>query len=198
MHILEKVTAYYTEPHHFKAGIETLRKLALQTGLAETYKWNFPTYTLAGKNVLAICKFKKHFGIWFFNGVFLEDKNTVLENAQEGKTQAMRHWRFYNNEDIDVKFVLAYMNEAVENQKNGKVFKPNKNQEKQIVVSQLLLEALEQQSLIKSAFDKLSSSKQSAYAAYIEDAKQESTKQRRLKKILPMIANGLGLNDKYR
>jgi uncharacterized protein YdeI (YjbR/CyaY-like superfamily) len=40
--------------------------------------------------------------------------------------------------------------------------------------------------------------KQREYAEYIAEAKQAATKERRLEKILPMIAAGGGLNDKYK
>lgn len=114
-----KVERYFEEEHQFKSALAQLRELAFKTELQETYKWNFPTYTLNNKNVLALCKFKNHFGIWFFNGVFLRDEAQVLENAQEGKTQAMRHWKFYSESDIDAKMVIAYMLEAIDNQKRA-------------------------------------------------------------------------------
>ena len=109
-----KVEAYFIEDHLFKKEITILRNLALKCDLEETFKWSFPTYTLKGKNVLSICKFKRHFGIWFFNGVFLKDKNKVLENAQEGKTKAMRHWKFKTKNDIDKSLILSYIKEAID------------------------------------------------------------------------------------
>ncbi len=194
----EKVEQYYGEEHSFKEGIAKLRELVLKTGLEETYKWMFPTYTLEGKNVLSICKFKKHFGMWFFHGVFLKDENQVLENAQEGKTQAMRHWKFYSIDDIDETGVLGYMHEAIENQKNGRVLIPVKKKATKKPVSKLLKDALTKNASAGKAFEKLSLYNQNEYAEYIESAKQEKTKFSRLEKILPMIAEGKGLNDKYR
>ena len=74
----------------------------------------------------------------------------MLENAQEGKTKGMRHWKFQSLDEVDKKVVLAYMKEALENQKKGL------------------------------------------------EVKAEKTKLRRLEKILPMIKQGIGLNDGYR
>ncbi len=194
----EKVERYYSEEHQFKKAIGILRELAMKTNMEETFKWMFPTYTLDGKNIIAICKFKKHFGIWFFNGVFLSDPQGVLENAQEGKTKAMRHWKFYTLEDIDKTKVLGYINEAIENQKNGKVLAPIRRKAIKKSVPELLKEALADELKIANAFKKLSTSSQNEYIEYIETAKQEKTKLKRLEKILPMIAEGKGLNDKYR
>ncbi|CAM4412454.1 YdeI family protein [Zobellia roscoffensis] len=195
----EKVAAYYGDEHHFKNGIAQLRKLALQTELAETYKWSIPTYTINEKNVLAICKFKKHFGIWFFNGVFLSDSENLLENAQEGKTQAMRHWKFYSEDDINAMKVSAYINEAIENQKKGiELIKSPKKKVTNVALPIELEEAFRTQLKAKDSFKELSFYKQKEYVEYIASAKREITKLNRLEKILPMIIEGKGLNDAYR
>jgi len=193
----EKVEAYFAEEHHYQKAVGKLRDLALQTGMDETFKWAFPTYTWQNKNVVAVCRFKNHFGIWFYNGVFLNDPHNVLENAQEGKTQAMRHWKFKSIEEIDAKKVLAYMNEALENEKKGIKLAPKKKKPIKVVVPQLLQDALNKNINTHAAFEKLSPSKRRDYAEYIANAKQEKTKLSRLENILPMIAAGTGLNDKY-
>jgi uncharacterized protein YdeI (YjbR/CyaY-like superfamily) len=194
----EKIKIYYTEDHKFTQAIGLLRKMVLKTGLEETYKWSFPTYTLESKNILSICKFKKHFGIWFFNGVFLKDKKQVLENTQEGKTQAMRHWKFYSLDDINETSILRYMNEAIENQKNGRVLVSIKKKATKKPVPKFLKEALSKNTNAAKAFKKLSLYNQNEYSDYIETAKQEKTKLSRLEKILIMIEEGKGLNDRYR
>jgi len=194
----EKVERYYAEEHHFSGAIDKLRRLVLKTGLEETFKWMFPTYTLDGKNVIAICKFKNHFGIWFFNGIFLKDELAVLENAQEGKTQAMRHWKFHDISEIKETSILNYVHEAIENQKNGRVLVPLHKKASKKAVPQLLQDALEVNKATAAAFEQLSLYNQNEYSEYIASAKQDKTKQSRLTKILPLIQSGKGLNDKYR
>lgn len=194
----EKVVSYYEEQHRFKESIGVLRQLALEANLDETYKWNFPTYTLNNKNVLSICKFKNHFGLWFFNGVFLKDTKKVLENAQEGKTQGMRHWKFNTIEDIDKTTVLSYIQEAVENQKKGLTIIAKRSEKRNLTLPSLLVEALNNDTELKKGFENLTPYKQREYCEYITSAKQEKTKVTRLQKILPMIKNGAGLNDRYR
>lgn len=194
----EKVATYFEENHPFKENIGILREQALKSNLEETFKWMFPTYTLDGKNVFSICKFKKHCGIWFFNGVFLKDEEKLLVNAQEGKTQAMRHWKFSLDEAIDIKKVAAYMNEAIENEQKGIKLIPRKKKAVQVRIPPELKEALKNNPMLKKTFNSLSKSKRKEYCEYISTAKQEKTKQSRLGKILPMIAEKKGLNDLYR
>ncbi|WP_394970637.1 YdeI family protein [uncultured Croceitalea sp.] len=193
----EKVEAYYEEEHHYKNAIGILRGLVLKTKLEETYKWMFPTYTLEGKNVLSICKFKGHFCIWFFNGVFLTDSNNVLRNAQDGKTKAMRQWKFTEENQIDKKAILGYISEAIDNQKNGRISYPSKTS-KPIAIPELLLTEFKKNKQLKNAYNTLTTYKQKEFNEHIATAKQEKTKLRRLEKIIPMILAGEGLSDKYR
>lgn len=194
----EKVERYFSEEHHFKEAIGVLRDVVLKTKMEETFKWMCPTYTLDGKNVIALCKLKNHFGIWFFNGVFLNDPHGVLENAQEGKTQAMRHWKFNSKDEIDTQKVLGYISEAMENQKRGLKLKPKKAAPIKVRIPELLKDALKRDATAKRAYEKLSPYNKKEYSEYIANAKQEKTKRSRLEKILPMIIDGKGLNDKYR
>ncbi|WP_435623017.1 YdeI/OmpD-associated family protein [Flagellimonas sp.] len=193
----EKIEAYYEKEHPFKEGIAILRSLARQTEAAESYKWNFPVYTIENKNVLGICKFKNHFGVWFFNGSLLKDPKKVLQNAQEGKTKGMRHWKFSSLSEIDREGVLSYMKEALENQKNGLVIKPEKKKT-EIDIPELLQNSLNAKPSLRKAYLEFSNYKQKEFCEYIGEAKQEATKQKRLEKVLPMIEQGIGLNDKYR
>ncbi|MEJ1223480.1 YdeI/OmpD-associated family protein [Sediminicola sp. 1XM1-17] len=192
----EKIEAFYLKEQPFKDGIDLLRRLAKKTELEETLKWGAPVYTIKNKNVLGIMAFKEHFGLWFFNGVFLKDPKGVLENAQEGKTKAMRHWKFKNIEEVNEKDVLEYMQEAIANQKKGMVLQKEKSSNLAIPV--LLKEALESNREAKIQFQSLTPYKQKEYYEYISSAKQEKTKLTRLEKSLDLILKGIGLNDSYR
>ncbi len=196
MNTSAKIETFYAKEHPYKGAIAILRNLAKQTELEENYKWGAPVYTIDNKNVLGIMAFKNHFGIWLFNGSFLKDSKKVLKNAQEGKTKAMRHWKFTSIDEIDKAVVLAYMQEAIENQKKGTVLVPEKSQ--QTVIPALLEDIFAKKPNLQTTFNNLSPYKQREYCEYIATAKQEKTKNARLEKIIPMIEKGVGLNDLYR
>lgn len=188
----------YIENHdNFSEALNLLRDIFLTTELEETLKWSAPVYTLNGKNVVGLGAFKNHFGIWFFNGVFLKDKHKLLTNAQEGKTKALRQMKFTSVKDINKKHVLEYINEAIENQKAGKEFKPNRTK-KEKVIPEELYSLLDSDKILKSCFDSLTPYKQREYCELIASAKRETTKQARIEKIKPMILKGIGLHDKYK
>lgn len=193
---VSSVEDYLEVNAHFGEELSILRQIINSTELEETLKWSAPVYTLNGKNVLGLGAFKNHFGIWFFNGVFLKDEKKLLVTAQE-KTKALRQMRFESIKDINKNAVLAYVKEAIENQKLGKELKPEKKG-KELEIPLELKEVLKNNSELNKAFNTLTAYKQREYAEYISTAKREETKQSRLEKIIPMILQGMGLNDKYK
>jgi uncharacterized protein YdeI (YjbR/CyaY-like superfamily) len=182
-------------PTEWKNSLVILRRLLNESGMEETVKWGMPVYTVGGKNVAGIGFFKAYAGLWFFNGSFLSDPAKKLINAQEGKTQGMRQWRFQSSEEIDVDLVMVYLREAIENQKDGKELKPIK---KELVIPDELDVILSSDKTLKQSFESLGLSKKREFADYITDAKREDTKKKRLEKIVPLILEKKGLNDKYK
>ncbi|WP_232217173.1 YdeI/OmpD-associated family protein [Winogradskyella sp. J14-2] len=174
-----------------------IRDIINSTELEETLKWSAPTYTLNGKNVVGLGAFKNHFGIWFFQGVFLKDEAKLLINAQENKTKALRQMRFESKADINKSAVLKYVKEAIENQRLGKEIKPQRNT-KAVIIPTELERIFSTNQKLEAAFKLLTSGKQRAYCDYISEAKRDATKQSRIEKITPMILKGVGLYDKYK
>ena len=191
------VEEYIETNSHFGEALILLREIINSTELNESIKWSAPVYDLNGKNVVGLGAFKNHFGIWFFNGVFLKDEHNVLVNAQENKTKALRQMRFESINDIDKNLVLAYVKEAIENQKQGKEIKP-KRATKKVDIPKELKAHFKMHTDLESNFKALTSGKQREYCSYIAEAKREATKQSRLDKITPMILKGVGLHDKYK
>lgn len=189
------VEEYLSKHPEYHKELTLLRKILNNTELEETVKWGIPSYTIKGKNVVGIGAFKSYVGLWFYNGSFLKDAQKVLINAQEGKTKGMRQLRFESFADIDEKLITQYVLEAIENQKQGKEIKPEK---KPAVIPDELKEALSKDSHLSEAFDELTPGKQKEYGEYIAEAKRAETKMKRLEKIIPMILEGVGLNDKYK
>ena len=191
------VEEYIETNAHYGEELSILRDIINSTGLEETLKWSAPTYCLNGKNVVGLGAFKHHFGVWFFQGVFLKDEQNLLVNAQEGKTKALRQMRFESKADINKDAVLAYVKEAIANQKAGKEIK-HQRQTKPVVIPQELEAAFSSNSEFKAGFEALTPGKQREYCEYIDQAKREATKMSRIEKITPMIISGVGLNDKYK
>ena len=192
----QKVDAFIAKQTKWKEKLQQLRVVFQKTELKEEVKWGKPTYTLNGKMVAAMAEFKNHLALWFHQGVFLKDKHKKLINAQVGVTKALRQWRFEEEDEIDSKLVLEYINEAIANSKAGKELK--KSPKKPVEIPSLLKDAFKSDKQLFEKFSALSPSCQREYAENIAEAKQEKTKLRRLEKCIPMIKEKKGLNDKYK
>ena len=196
MHRAKSVDEYIKSHPERATALKKLRKILKSTELKETVKWGGPCYTVDGKNVVGLGAFQSYVGLWFHQGVFLSDPDKVLINAQEGTTRALRQWRFASATAIVSGKVKAYLREAIENQKQGKAIKADRS--KPVVIPPELKAALGKKAKAKKAFAALTRGRQREYAEHIASAKRAETKTLRLAKILPMIAGGGGLHDKYR
>ncbi|WP_290819656.1 DUF1801 domain-containing protein [Flavobacterium sp.] len=175
--------------------IERLHAIIRKTSLIETTKWGGPVYTHNNKNVLGIGGFKSYFGIWFYNGVFLKDEKKLLINANEENTKSLRQMRFNSVDEIDEKLILAYIKEAIEIEEKGFIIPKEK---KETIIPEILKDELDKNINLNTKFKSFSPYKQREFIEHITSAKQEKTQLARLEKIIPMILEGKGLNDKYR
>ncbi len=178
-------------------AIELIKQMAAKTPLTETVKWGGPVYTFNNKNVIGIGGFKNYVGIWFYQGALLRDEKGKLVNANEGVTKALRQWRFSSEAEIreNESLILAYIAEAIENEKAGLAIKPEK---KAAIQSDLMEREMQTDPALAAAFAGFTPSKQREFLEHIETAKQEKTKLARLEKAKELILAGKGLYDKYK
>ena len=198
MERIQTVDEYIGSSGKWDRSLQLLRKLISSTELVETVKWGMPVYTLDNKNIVGFSAFKSWTGLWFYQGVFLKDPERRLISAQEGTTKGLRQMRFFSLNDIEEsrETILAYLKEAIQNQKEGKVLKPERN--KKLEIPQELQEAFRRDPALRDAFEALSLTNKRDFAEHVDSAKREETRKQRLEKVIPMILEGIGLNDKYK
>lgn len=196
MNRAQTVDQYILQSEHWQDELERLRDVLKRTKLNEEIKWGAPCYTHNGKNVVGIGAFKSYFGLWFHQGALLSDDTGVLMNAQIGKTKALRQWRMTSARQIKPAIIKRYVNESITYVEAGRSIKADKS--KPVVVPPELRNAMRRQKNATAAFNQLGKGAQREFAEYVADAKREETKIRRIEKVLPMILQGRGLNDKYR
>ena len=180
----------------WRAELTILRKILLTFDMQETVKWGMPVYVANGRNVVGISSFKSYFGLWFFEGAALSDKDNILINAQEGKTKLQRQWRMTSGKELRPRLIKSYIREAINHVENTPPLKVTPTAGATLPPE--LTRALGENAAAKKAFKALTPGKQREYAAHIADAKRAETKQKRLQKIIPMIIDGAGLSDRYR
>ena len=195
MHTILEKENKWNKTNQWENELEQLHTIIRKTPLVETTKWGGPVYTYNNKNVLGFGGFKSYFGIWFYNGVFLKDEKKLLINANEESTKSLRQMRFNSANEIDEKLILAYIKEAIEIEEKGLAIPKEK---KETIIPEILQNELDKNSELKNKFNTFSPYKQREFIEHITSAKQEKTQMARLEKIIPMILEEKGLNDKYR
>ena len=189
-----KVDEYLSKAKKWKEESEKLRKIVLDCGLIEEYKWMHPCYTFEDKNVVLIHGFKEYCALLFHKGALLKDANGILIQQTEN-VQAARQIRFTNVQEIvEMETILkAYINEAIEVEKAGLEVNFKKNTE--YIIPEELQNKFDEIPDLKTAFEALTPGRQRAYILYFSQAKQSKTRESRVEKYMQQILNGKGLND---
>ncbi len=192
----KSVDDYIANASDWQEQLVRLREILCSTTLTEELKWGAPCYTWKGKNVVGIGAFKSYFGLWFHQGALLTDDRNVLVNAQEGKTRALRQWRMTSSSEIKPQTIRRYVKEAIGHVDAGREIKTRRKQA--VEVPEELTRAMRKHKGATAAFRALTPGRQREYSEYVASAKRLVTRQNRINRILPMIAAGKGLNDRYR
>ncbi|HYG74379.1 MAG TPA: YdeI/OmpD-associated family protein [Planctomycetota bacterium] len=192
-----KVDAFIRKNKRWQAELQKLRTILLDSPLTEEIKWRTPCYTFQGKNVVILGAFKESCVISFLKGALLKDPHGILVKAGEN-TQSARVIRFTNVQQIAaIEPVLkAYILEAIEAEKAG--LKVAFKKPAEFAIPEEFQKKLKESPEVKTAFAALTPGRQRAYLMHFSAAKQSQTREARIKKCIPKILKGKGLDDEYR
>lgn len=165
-------------------------------GLTTAIKWGSPSYEYKGLMITTVA-FKNFTAAWFHKGVLLDDPAGLLEASSES-TKSMRKYILKSADELKEEAFRELVRDAVRKNEKGEEVSGMGETRDRVERSEMLEQALAENPLAEENYNKLSDHKKREYAEHIELAKQQSTKQRRLKKSLQLLEQGKGLNDKYR
>lgn len=188
------------EGHMAKPILVRVRKIINDTApqIEEKIKWGSPSFEHQGL-MMSMLAFKDRAAVWFHKGVLFDDPKNLLEATAE-TTKSMRKYIISSMEDLDEEGLRGLVKEAVAKNESGEEVERMGEATDKIEQSEMLDQALAKDKNAQAAktYNALAPYKKREYAEHIESAKQQATKQRRLKKSLERLEQGLGLNDKYR
>jgi len=166
-------------PEWSKNICRTLRQtiLAASPGLTEEWKWG-PHYSSAGM-VCGFSAFQKHVKVTFFNGSGMQDSRKLFNHCVDNEFS--RSIKYEMGEEVDTKALTAYVQEAVA--LNAKGFK-REIKDKTVSVPPELTAALSESKAAQTFFESLSYGYKKEFAEHVAEAKQETTKQARIAKIV--------------
>ena len=189
-----KVDSFFNKARQWREEFEALRTIALGCGLIEELKWGHPCYALGNSNIVLIHGFKEYCALLFMKGALLKDARGILIQQTEN-VQAARQIRFTDvREIVKMKTVLkAYIREAIAVEKAGLEVTYKKTSE--FDMPEEFRKKLDEMPALKTAFEALTPGRQRGYLLYFSAAKQSKTREARIEKCIPLIFDGMGLND---
>jgi uncharacterized protein YdeI (YjbR/CyaY-like superfamily) len=189
-----EVDWFFSKSKKWQKEFEKLRTIVLDCPLTEELKWGQPCYTFQKKNIVVIHGFNEYCALLFFKGALLKDADGILIQQTEN-VQAARQIRFTNVREITQMEPLLkdYIQEAIDVEKAGLKMKLKETSE--FKIPEEFQKKLDAMPALKTAFDALTPGRQRGYLLYFSRAKQSKTRESRIKKWLPQILKGKGLND---
>jgi uncharacterized protein YdeI (YjbR/CyaY-like superfamily) len=189
------VDAYVAKDRPWKDEIARLRAILLRGDLVEDFKWGKPCYTHDGGNVVLIMPLKASCALLFTKGALMKDPEAILIQPGEN-SQSARQMRFTSLAQIVQfeKILARYLDEAVQVEQAG--LKVDFKKSTDLVYPPEFQQELDRNSALREAFAALTPGRQRQYHLHFTGARQSATRKSRVDKAIPLILDGLGLNDR--
>ena len=194
-----KVDEYILNSADFaKPILQNLRKLVV-TGcpdVQESIKWSFPTFTCKGSILCSMAAFKQHCAFGFWLGSVMKDPHNIL--ISEKKTAMGNFGQIKSVADLpNHKIILDYIKQALQLIYKG-VKLPKKEKGKEALEPHpSFVGALAGQKIAEGNFNKFSPSHKREYIEWINDAKTEPTRNKRIADAIQWLQEGKSRNWKY-
>ena len=186
---------WFAKAKHWQAEIARLREILLDCDVAEELKWGKPTYTVDGRNIVLIMPLKDTCTLLFMKGALLKDPKGLLIQAGEN-SQSQRQMRFTSAAEIGklARTIKAFVKQAVEVEQSGQKVEFKKSTD--LVYPEEFQRRLDRNTALREAFRALTPGRQRQYHLYFTGAKLPATRESRVEKAIPLILDGLGLDDR--
>lgn len=197
----ERVDLYIAKSADFAQPIlNHLRKLIHATcpQVEETIKWGFPHFEYKGAIIGNLASFKNHCGFSFWKASVMEDPHGIL--SMVGKTSMGSLGQLRELEDLPPdKIMKEYIKEAMRlNEEHVKIPAVKKAVKKPLKTPDYFLAALKKNKKALAAFEAFTPSARNEYIEWLEEAKTEATKEKRMATALEWIAEGKTRHWKFK
>lgn len=197
----ERVDAYIEKSKDFARPIlKHLRKLVHEasTEFTETIKWGAPFFDCNGP-VCHMMAFKEHCGFGFWQGSNMDDPDQILklEDQNAGSIGKITKLEDLPPDKVLIKYIqqaLALTQAGVKAPSRGK----KATDKAELIVPAYFLEALARNIPAAENFEKFSLSQKKEYVTWLEEAKSEVTRIKRLDTAIEWIGDGKSRHWKYK
>ncbi|MCI0652570.1 MAG: YdeI/OmpD-associated family protein [Planctomycetes bacterium] len=198
-----EVDAYIEKAPPFARPILERIRRAFHRGcpeIQETIKWRVPHFEHHGI-VGGMAAFKRHVSFGFWHAKHLDDPHGILSGNDSASMCAIKTMSL---EDLpadaalaDTVRIAARYNEEKKSAPKEKTGARKKSAPKTLAVPKFVRDALARSRKAKEAFDGFSYSHKKEYVEWIEEAKKEETRERRIATMIEWLEEGKPRHWKY-
>ena len=191
-----RIDAYIEKSADFAKPVLThLRELIHKTcpDVTETLKWSMPSFEYKGI-LCGFASFKAHCTFMFWKQSLLEQSPFPAEKTAMGSFGRITSLKDLPSDKV-IKSLLLQAREL--NEKGVKVPKKQAAPSKELVVPEILANALKKNKTARETFENFPYSCKKEYVQWITEAKTDATRDKRLATTLEWLAEGKRRNWKY-
>lgn len=188
-----EIDDYIDSSDQWPAEMTALRPVLLGCGLSEALKWRKPCYSSDGSNIAIMQEMKNFLALMFFKGALLDDTTGDLRD-QGPNSRSARRLEFTSVADVEARrpVIEDLVAQAIEVERSGLAVGPAT----ELVLVDELRRRLDGDPALAAAFDSLTPGRQREYHLHVSGAKQASTRESRVDKLVDRILAGKGLRDR--
>ena len=164
----------------------------------EQMKWSFPNFVYRGSILCHMASFKKHCAFGFWQGALIEDSHGILNSSETNAMGNLGRITSLNDlpdDDILRSYIVKAMvliESGVKQSKAKSTASPVSTE-----VPECLTTALEKSPKAKATFELFPPSKRKDYIVWINEAKTEATREKRLATTIEWLEEGKSRHWKY-
>ena len=199
MNTIVQVDQYIINASEFAIPIlDHLRNLVHKADarIEEKMKWSMPFFEFKG-SVCHMASFKNHCAFGFWKGSLMADEFNIFGD-QENAMGSLGKIKSFNDLPPD-DVLIAYIQQAIKLNEDGIKLppKPKAREKPAVVIPKYFVDALQEYPAVLSIFQNFSESNKREYVNWLEEAKTESTKHKRLETAVEWIGEGKPRMWKY-
>lgn len=200
MHTLVQVDQYIINSAEFAIPIlDHLRNLVHKADarIEEKIKWGMPFFDYKG-SVCHMASFKNHCAFGFWKGSLMDDVYGIFRERSQAMGLLGKITSFDDLPSDEI--LIAYIQQAIKlNEDNVKLPpKPKSTEKKELIIPEYFMEALGREPQALAVFQNFSASNKKDYVLWLEEAKTEATRLKRLETTLEWLAEGKTRMWKYK
>ncbi len=196
----EQINSYIAEqPEWQRRLLVKFRQLihATDERIEEGWKANAPHFEFEG-SLIGLHAFKTCVSVWFHKGALLKDAHGLFKLTEKDEERGVRKYKIHEGETVNEKAFLDLVKQALKLNVAGTKLPETKAERNTVVVPQDLEGCMKRDGEAWDQWEKFTLGRKKEYVEWIEDAKQEEIRKRRIAQALEMIRDGVGKEDKHK